>query len=225
VLELLSIHGGECISGVGRHRFCDAVGMGELRHRSREELEAALEHVRAAPSDEGTVELIVCRPERNEREVLRSAELSTTLGLVGDMWPTRPSTSSPDGGPHPDRQVTVVNARAIAAIAGDVERWSLAGDQLYLDLDLGGASLPPGTQLAIGTAVIEVMAEPHRGCAKFAERFGNDAVRFVNSPAGRELNLRGVNARVVRDGTVRVGDTVRKVPARSATASTRAAQL
>jgi MOSC domain-containing protein YiiM len=181
------------------------------RHRSRDELEAALEHVRGAPPDEGRVELIVCRPEREERTVCEHVELSTTLGAVGDMWATRPSTSSPDGGPHPDRQVTLVNARAIAAIAGGKEHWALAGDQLYVDLDLSRASLPAGTQLAIGSAVIEITAEPHRGCAKFRERFGIEAVRFVNSPAGRDLNLRGVNARVLRDGTVRVGDTVRKV--------------
>ncbi len=155
-------------------------------------------------------------PGGEERALLESAELSAVTGLVGDMWATRPSTSSPDGGPHPDRQVTLVNARTIAAIAGRVERWSLAGDQLYVDLDLSMASLPPGTRLAVGTALIEVTAAAHRGCAKFGERFGADALRFVNSPAGRELNLRGVNARVVRDGTVRVGDAVSKVSARAA---------
>ena len=101
-------------------------------------------------------------------------------------------------------------------MAVDPDRRALAGDQLHLDLDLSLANLPPGTRLALGSAVIEVTAKPHLGCAKFVDRFGRDAMRFVNSPVGRELRLRGLNARVVVAGTVRPGDEVRKLPATTA---------
>ena len=92
-------------------------------------------------------------------------------------------------------------------MAQDRSRWHLAGDQLYVDLDLSEANLPPGTRLSIGSAVIEVTAEPHTGCSKFVERFGLDAMKFVNSRERKDLHLRGINARVVRPGVLRVGDS------------------
>jgi len=166
-------------------------------------LEQGVAEVRDSPPDEGTVELIVRRPAEGERGVLAEATLDEEQGLVGDGWHAR-------GSPHPDRQLTLMNARAAALVAGSRERWPLAGDQLYVDLDLGVANLPAGTRLAVGSALIEVTAEPHRGCGKFSRRFGVDAMRWVNSAVGRELNLRGINARIVRPGTVRPGDSIRK---------------
>jgi MOSC domain-containing protein YiiM len=174
-------------------------------------LEAGLEQVRNAPKDRGVLELIVRRPAVDEREVLGEATLDESIGLVGDTWPDRASTSSPDGGPHPLRQITLMSARAAALLAGERERWALAGDQLYVDLDITYDNIPPGTRLAIGDAVIEVTEPPHRGCKKFASRFGVDALRLVNSDVGVSLNLRGVNARVVTGGTVRAGDAITKV--------------
>jgi MOSC domain-containing protein YiiM len=173
-----------------------------MSHRPVEELTAGLAEVARAPVGTGTLELIVRRPVVDEREVRETAELDVEVGLVGDNWNRR-------GAPDPDRQLTLMNARAAALVAVDRERWPLAGDQLYVDLHLGGVELPPGTRLAIGdTAVIEVTAKPHTGCAKFSARFGVDALRVVNSPPGRALNLRGINARVVTPGTIRVGDKV-----------------
>jgi MOSC domain-containing protein YiiM len=166
--------------------------------------------VRNAPSDEGSVELIVRRPAVDEREVLTEAELVAGEGLAGDTWRQRGSRRTPDGKANPAAQLTLMNARAAALIAGDMDRWPLAGDQLYVDLDLSGENLPPGSRLAIGSALVEVSEEPHTGCAKFNARFGEDALRFVNSPIGRELNLRGINTRVITSGVVRVGDAVRK---------------
>jgi MOSC domain-containing protein YiiM len=168
-------------------------------------LEAGLDEIRRAPLEAGTVELIVCRPAVDERTVLTEAHLDTTDGLVGDGWRGR--------GGDPDRQITMMNARSVALLAQARERWPLAGDQLYVDLNLGADNLPPGTRLGIGTAVLEVSAVPHRGCKKFAARYGSDALRFVNSPVGYELKLRGINARIVRGGVVRQGDAVRKLPA------------
>ncbi len=167
-------------------------------------LEAGLRHVQDSPKHVGTLELIVRRPEVDEREVVERAALSVDHGLVGDSWATR-------SGPDPERQLTLMNWRAVALFAPDEERRPLAGDQLYVDLDLSGANLPPGSRLAIGDAVVEVTKPPHRGCQKFSARFGVDALRTVNSPIGVTLNLRGVNARVVRGGAITRGDTIRKV--------------
>lgn len=154
--------------------------------------------------------LVVRRPELGVREVLEVGELSSDEGLVGDTWSVRPSRRTADGGPHPDMQLTLMGIRIARLLAGDDERVPLAGDQLYVDLDLSVANLPPGTRMTLGTAVIEITDQPHTGCAKFAERFGRDALRFVNSPVGKHLRLRGANARVVVSGLVRPGDRVAK---------------
>ena len=182
------------------------------RHRTPEELETALDHIRQAPADRGTLKLIVRRPAVDAREVLDTGMLSLDEGLVGDTWNQRSSTKTPDGGPLLDAQLNIMNARAAAAVAGPIERWALAGDQLYIDLDISLETLPAGTQLAIGEAVIEVTAEPHTGCGKFSSRFGLDALRFVNSPTGRALNLRGINARVITPGPIQTGNTVTRLP-------------
>ncbi len=184
--------------------------MSDARPLTIDELQSGLDYIRQTPHDRGPVELIVRRPREGEREALRQGELSLSLGLVGDNWKERGYRKTPDGSAHPDMQLTVMNSRAIALLAQQPQRRALAGDQLYVDLDLSVDNLPPGTQLAIGTAVIEVTAEPHTGCRQFSDRFGKDATHFVNSPEGKQLRLRGLNARVVQPGVVRVGDLVAK---------------
>jgi hypothetical protein len=184
-----------------------------MEHPTARELEGGLDDVRCSPTDHGRVDLIVRRPDENAREVLAEGKLDTAEGLVGDTWRVRPSNLTRDRSPHPDLQLTLMNSHVAALVAGGAERRQLAGDQLYVDLDLSEANLPPGTRLALGSAVIEISDKPHRGCKKFAERFGQEALLFINSPVGRELRLRGVNARVVAAGTVRVGDAIRKQPA------------
>ncbi len=183
----------------------------EVRHLTTAELEAGLEEIRRSPKDGGTLALIVRRPAVDEREVLDEGQLSLEEGLVGDNWRLRRSSRTADGSAHPEMQLNIINARAIALIAPDEARRPLAGDQLHVDLDLSEANLPPGTRLAIGTAVVEVTAQPHTGCQKFRARFGTDAFKFVNSPAGMEMHLRGINAKVLQAGTIRVGDTVSKL--------------
>ena len=180
-------------------------------YRSVADLEAGLEHIRESPRSVGTLELIVRRPAVDAREVLDEGQLDLVVGLIGDNWRVKGSTSTPDGSANPLGQLTVMNARAAALVAGLPERMALAGDQLFVDLDLSDANLPAGTWLAVGDAVIEITAKPHRGCHKFAARFGPDALRFVNTGPGRTLNLRGRNARVVVPGTVRRGNEVRRV--------------
>ena len=181
------------------------------RQLTWEELEAGLDHIIASPKDEGRLELIVRRPAVDAREVLAVGELDVQAGLVGDTWGKRASARMPDGSPHPDMQLNIMNARTIALLADSRERWPLAGDQLFIDLDLTPENLPPGTRLRIGSAVIEVTDQPHLGCGKFVARFGVDAMKFVNSSLGRRYNLRGINAKVVQSGTIRVGDVARKL--------------
>lgn len=182
-----------------------------MRHLTKDELEAGLDEIRSAPKDCGTVQLIVCRPETDEREVLEEASLDLVKGLIGDNWKTRGSSRTDDGSAHPEMQLNIMNARVIGLIAQARENWSLAGDQLYLDLDLSAVNLPVGARLKIGSAVIEVTPPPHTGCIKFVSRFGLEAMKFVNSELGRELRLRGLNAKVVQSGSVRTGDEARKV--------------
>ncbi len=181
------------------------------KHLTTTELEAGLEEIRRSPKDEGRLELIVRRPRVDEREVLTEGELHLSEGLVGDSWSRRSSSRTADGSAHPEMQLNIMNSRVIALLAQDQSRWPLAGDQLYLDLDLSVENLPPGTRLSLGSAVIEVTAQPHTGCKKFVARFGIEAMTFVNSPLGKQLRLRGINARVVQPGVIRVGQTAKKI--------------
>ncbi len=185
--------------------------MSTIQHLTTEQLHAGLAHIEGAPKDNGTLEMVIRRPAVGEREVLDVGELSVTEGVVGDNWKDRPSSRSEDGLAHPDMQLNVMNARVTDLVAQTRDRWPLAGDQLYVDFDLSEANVPPGTKLAMGTAVIEVTDQPHTGCAKFTQRFGLDAHRFVNNKETSHLHLRGINAKVVQAGHIRPGDTVTKV--------------
>jgi hypothetical protein len=175
------------------------------------DLEALLDDGSAAPKDLGIVDLIVRRPAVDQREVVAAAELHEVEGLVGDTWRDRGSRSTPDGSADLEAQVTVMSSRAAARFAGGIDRWPLAGDQLYIDLDIGEENLPAGSRITVGSAVLEISIKPHTGCAKFGGRFGAEALRAVSVPEGRAQRLRGLNARVVERGTVRVGDVVRVV--------------
>lgn len=175
--------------------------------------EEGLAEVRLSPQDTGRLEMIARRPEVDMREVVEEGILDPAEGLLGDSWRIRGSVKTPDGSADPRKQVTIMNARAAALVAGARERWPLAGDQLYVDFDLSREHLPPGSRLAIGPAVLEVSEAPHLGCYKFSARFGEAALRFVNSEVGRQLNLRGLNVLVVVGGSIRVGDEVRRLDA------------
>jgi hypothetical protein len=179
----------------------------DVKQLSTAELEAGLDEIRRSPKDAGVLDLIVRRPNVGGREVLQVGELDPAEGLVGDNWRSRSSNRSSDARAHLDMQLNVMSSRVIALIAQARDRWPLAGDQLFVDLDLSADNLPPGTHLAIGSAVIEVTPPPHTGCKKFVARFGLDATNFVNSSLGKALHLRGINARVVQPGVIRTGDT------------------
>src|ERR1051325_3314881 len=182
-----------------------------VKHLTTAELEAALDHLRETPKDDGIVHLIVRRPDVDQREVLDEAELHPELGLIGDNWKMRPSRRTPDGSAHPDMQINIMNSRVTALVAQERERWPLAGDQLYIDMDLSKENRPAGSRIAIGSAVLEVSPLPHTGCHKFVARFGVEAMQFVNSETGKAMCLRGINAKVVQAGTVKVGQTAKKI--------------
>jgi hypothetical protein len=177
-----------------------------VEYLSRERLMAGLGQIRDSPKDGGRLVLVVRRPAVGERELVAEAVVGQVAGLDGDNWLARGSASAADGAADPERQVTVMNARAAELVAGGTDRMPLAGDQLYVDLDLSLDNLPAGSLVAVGQAVLQVSDAPHLGCAKFMERFGAEAMRFVNSRVGRQLRLRGMNTRVVHPGTVRPGD-------------------
>jgi hypothetical protein len=201
------------------NQFARTAAAGEnqaMEHLSRERLWAGLDHIRESPQDGGRVVLIVRRPTAGQRDLPTEAVLDQVFGLDGDNWLRRGSRSTPDGAADPQRQVTVMNARAAELVAGATARVPLAGDQLYADLDISLDNLPAGSLLAVGQAILQVSDVPHLGCAKFVERFGAEAMRFVNSRVGRQLRLRGMNARVLVPGTVRLGDLAAKAPARVA---------
>ena len=178
-------------------------------------LEAGLPEILASPEDEGVVKMIVRRPGVGEREVVESGELDLAEGLVGDNWRLRGSRQTEDGKAHPEMQLNLMNSRVIALVAGSRDRWPLAGDQLFVDLDLSKENLPAGTRLAMGSAIVEVTSVPHLGCKKFVARFGLEAMKFVNSRRGKKLCLRGINAKVVKPGRVSTGDPVRRMAPRS----------
>jgi MOSC domain len=184
---------------------------GAMNARSLDELETHLDDIRRSPADDGVLRLIVRRPALDEREEVETAELDVERGLVGDSWRARGSKATADGSADPEAQVTLMNARLAAAIAGPPDAWGIAGDQLYVDIDVSETNLPAGARIAIGEAVLEISATPHTGCAKFSGRFGLDALKFVSTPLGRTLRLRGANARIVRGGAIRVGDRVARL--------------
>ena len=185
--------------------------LADTLHVSLDALEAGLDEIRCSPRDTGTLAWIVRRPAVDAREVVTEGRLDLVEGLVGDNWIDRGNSHMPGGVADPERQLTLMNVRAADLVAGTPERRALAGDQLYVEFDLGEANLPAGARLAVGEAVVEISAVPHTGCAKFKARFGRDALRLVSTPEGRALRLRGANAKVVVPGVIRVGDTVRKV--------------
>ena len=185
--------------------------MAEVKHLAMEALTAGLDNIHQSPKATGVLELIVRRPQTETREVLDVGELDLAEGLVGDNWQRRGSSQTADGSAHPDMQLTVTNARLMALVAQEKQHWPLAGDQLYIDFDLSVDNVPPGTRLSLGAAVIQITEPPHTGCKKFAARFGLDALKFISSPVGKQLQLRGVNAKVIRPGAIRVGDAVKKL--------------
>ena len=180
-------------------------------HLTTQQLEDGLEHIKNSPKDITLIDMIVCRPNEGDRKMLQEGYLDKEKGLVGDNWLERGSLKTADGSSHPEMQLNIMNSRSISLIAQQKDRWPLAGDQLFIDINLTDKNIPAGTKLSVGQAIVEVTAIPHNGCKKFTDRFGIDAVKFVNSSIGKELHLRGVNAKIIKSGIIKVGDMVKKI--------------
>ena len=183
----------------------------EIKHLTLADLEAGLDNIRQSPKDQSVLDLIVSRPEEDAREVMELADLDVTVGLVGDTWQDRPSSRSANGQAHPDMQITLMNSRVANLLAQDKSRWQLSGDQLFADIDLSKANMPPGARISVGAAILEATDQPHTGCEKFAARFGIDALKFISTPIGKELQMRGINMKVVQSGEIKPGDIVKKL--------------
>ena len=183
----------------------------EIKHLSTSDLEAGLDDIINSPKNQSVLDMIVSRPEEDAREVMELADLDVNVGLVGDTWQDRPSARSGDGKAHPDMQITIMNSRVANLVAQEKERWPLSGDQLFADIDLSADNMPPGTRISVGSAILVATDQPHTGCKKFAARFGADAFKFISSPVGKELQLRGINCKVVQNGEIKPGDSVRKL--------------
>jgi len=160
-----------------------------------QEFETGWAAVEPGPLGRGTVRGICIRVEEGVHETPERAEVTVEDGLVGDRWA--------HGGRDADAQITLMNVRVAELIGGPLD---LAGDNFQVELDLSEDALPVGTRLRIGSALLEVSPAPHTGCKKFRERFGLDALKWVND--NREQRLRGMNCRVLESGTVTVGDAV-----------------
>lgn len=182
-----------------------------MQPKNLETLQNGFDHIMQSPSDKGVLRLIVARPEVDRRTELDQGELDETEGLIGDNWAARGSSKTEDGSAHPEMQINIMNSRAIDLITQSKEDWETAGDQLFVDFNLSKNNVPPGTKLAVGDAILEVTSVPHTGCKKFAARFGVDAVKFISSPEGRQWQLRGINARVVKSGSIKIGDQFSKI--------------
>jgi hypothetical protein len=181
------------------------------QHATSIELEQGLADVLASPTDAGRLTAIFVRPAPNERRTLDSATLTSEGGINGDRWVKDSYYRLKDGTSDPRCQVSMMNDRFLRQIAGDETEMCLAGDNLIVDLDLSESNLPAGNQVAIGPEVIlEISDHKHTGCSKFARRYGANAKTFANNKQGTALHLRGRYARIVRGGTIRVGDAVRK---------------
>jgi MOSC domain len=181
-----------------------------MKYMTEQDIEQRMDWVLDSPTDRGRVELIVVRPKTNGRESLAQAEFSPEGGVAGDNWLTHCWKKTASGASDPEVQVAIMNARMIEVLAGDKSCWPPAGDQLFVDFDLGVENLRLGDQLEIGGAVLEIAAEPHRGCQKFKQRFGEAALHWVNSTQGDACRLRGVYANIISAGQVEVGDVIYK---------------
>ena len=178
-------------------------------HLDANALEAGLADVKRSPADTGTLRMIVRRPGVDARESVDEARLLIDEGLEGDNWRARYAAKGKP--PNPEAELTLMNTRLVQLLAGSEDRWALAGDQLYVDLDLSADNLPVGARLQVGEAIVEITAKAHTGCKKFVQRYGMPAMLFVNSETGRALRLRGVYARTVKAGAIAVGDSIRKL--------------
>jgi hypothetical protein len=180
------------------------------KHRTRAEIEAGIGPVLQSPAEGAAVEALFSRPAPGKRLDLPALEVSVSGGIAGDHWSLGCWKTLPDGSPDPDVQVSLMNRRMLHLIAGARDNWARAGNNIIVDMDLSIDNLPIGQRLRVGTAELEIGPVANTGCDFFIERYGRDACVFVNTGIAKQKRLRGVYARVVKDGQIRIGDIIRK---------------
>jgi hypothetical protein len=179
-------------------KVIDSKTMGDPEHfRLLEDLERMLESLLPAPTDQGQVRLVVMKGQGGRRETPERIFLNPIAKAPGEA-----------GDDQEDEDQLAIMQHGVADLIANGQPLPLFGDNLFLDLDLSLENLPPGSQLRVGKAILQVTPLPHNGCSKFRGRFGDNALRFVSKKELRHRNLRGIYMRVLEGGEVGPGDRV-----------------
>ena len=184
-----------------------------MTHATRDELDAAIPHILAAPKDGAAIEILCLRPERGQRRFVDEIEVTRAQGIPGERWATQPWLRLEDGRPHPGIQVCVISRRVLDLVWRDREATPHPGDTFVVDMDLSEANLPAGQLLRAGSAVLRVSEVFNDACVKWKVRYGEAAKDWVTAPGHPALRLRGILCSVERDGRIRNGDRLSKIGA------------
>ncbi|WP_199523173.1 hypothetical protein [Pararhodobacter sp. CCB-MM2] len=184
---------------------------GTIAHVTREELDAALPQVLAAPKDGAAIEMLCLRPQRNQRAFVDELTVTQAEGIPGERWLCEPWLRLEDGSPHPGIQICIVSKQVLDLVWRDRENVVHPGDTFTVDMDLGEANLPEGTLLQAGTAVLRVSEVFNDGCVKWKVRYGAAAKDWLVAPGNLTHRLRGILCSVEQDGVIRNGDRLTKI--------------
>ena len=177
-------------------------------------LDKPINYNQSSPRDNGVVKLLVIRPETHVRTLPNAVVVSVEQGVVGDKWEAECTIKLENGKSNPDLQIAIINTKVIKEIAQsdfDMDRLALAGDNIYADLNLCEENMPVGQQIQIGNTLLEVTPFPHFGCKKFSERYSVEDLKVVNSTAGKPQHLRGIYVKVIKNGSISIGESIKKI--------------
>jgi MOSC domain-containing protein YiiM len=150
-----------------------------------------------APIRPGRVVWIGLRPTRRAAvQTVEAATLSPTEGLVGDHY------SSRTGGA---RQVTLIQAEHLAAIAAHLGRDEVTAEQLRRNIVVSGINLAAlkGRRFHLGETLLQATGDCHP-CSRMEEILGVGGYNAVRGHGG-------ITARVLEGGVTRCGDSVTRI--------------
>ena len=180
------------------------------RFATFELLSARRSWVLDAPKDNAPILTLCVRPAEGERRFVQTMQLDPERGVVGDRWLTKTWMRLSDGRPDPRIQVCIMGSRLLELVRREGADSMYPGDNVIADMDFSEANLPVGQHLQLGTAIIEVSDVFNSACSKWQQRYGADALTWINLPENKPHRLRGILARVVRAGEVHLTDSIRK---------------